>query len=92
MNALTEDFFVRHDEIDSTLMLIKKRVKIVNQRFLVLDIVVLVSLFCILFPSQLHEKVTDDELINSYIAVILTIVFAFLIASSANSIAKFVKT
>ena len=30
MNALTEDFFVRHDEIDTALMLIKKRVKIVN--------------------------------------------------------------
>ena len=90
---------MRNDEIISKLTLISKKFDKIGRRFLALDIIVLISLFCIFYPSSFFvdrnrkQNVFSqhDNLFTNIESEVLAIVINILLAFSAYSIARFVK-
>ena len=62
LNGLSDEHLIRHDEMDSQLMLIKKRVKEIGRRFWILDITVLVFLLLYKILSPYYSRKDGEEL------------------------------
>ena len=90
---LTETYRVRHDEIDSSLLLIRKRVRTMGYRFGAIDVLVAVAFFILyLYRELLREKENllfeiDDIFTNVFIKSMI----ATLIALSVYLISRFIK-
>ena len=80
LSGLSDDFLVKHDTMDSQLTMIKKRVEQIGRKFLIVDIILLVCLILMQYPSMYYDYL--DEVTCVGYATWEQLIISFLINGS----------
>ena len=93
LRGLSDEFLVKHDMMDSQLRIIKKRVEQIGRRFLIVDIIMLVCLFLMLYPTMYYDYLDEVTCVGyqSYEQLVISLLINGSLACTVFYIARFVK-